>query len=276
MSISPENGELYQGVHSVAFERLRHHARRLGVVALCGVTAIATTNIVQSEVPEKDVAAAGLFEPVLLSEQTISSDGFIEHEVQQFEVMREAAQNQDDPTPEVEILREEPLIDEMASIIEEAAVVHEIDPNMMAAFLWKESCGNPDPGISSAGARGIMQVMPATAADMIERYDVVSYDPQDPHDSIMMAARVIQTNRDHYLPNMIDSKYLENSETATEIIPVSYNWGIGGAQRYVESGFDRTILPTETQDYLVEVEYLLEEMPSNGQNTRCHGNPQAQ
>lgn len=66
----------------------------------------------------------------------------------------------------------------------------------------------------------------------------------------------------------------KNKTNAQEILPVSYNWGIGGAQRYVESGFDRGILPAETLDYLIEVEYLLEELPASGEETRCKDNPQ--
>lgn len=41
-------------------------------------------------------------------------------------------------------------------------------PELAAAIMWQESRGNPR-AISRAGARGLMQVMPATAKDLYDR-----------------------------------------------------------------------------------------------------------
>lgn len=277
MPISPEQGGYYNCEPEPKPMLSPVSARRLVGVTACAAVVFATANgISQLERDESEsIEVINNIEPE--HRPTVFSDEFVEHEIDRFIAMHQtfqATQAIEQAQEDVTILREEPVIDELAPIIERTAQVHDIDPNFMTAIAWKESCGALDPGVSSAGALGIMQVMPDTAADMIEKNDIDEYNPNDPTDSVMMAATVISTNRDYYLPNMIEPSYLEDSSTATEILAVSYNWGIGGAQQFVESGFDRNVLPAETVDYLIEVEYLLEEEPESGEDTRCYGNPQ--
>ena len=50
-------------------------------------------------------------------------------------------------------------------LIEEYSALHAVDPNLVMAVVQAESGGNPN-ALSSKGAAGLMQLMPATAADL--------------------------------------------------------------------------------------------------------------
>src|SRR5690606_30080156 len=52
--------------------------------------------------------------------------------------------------------------------IQRAALLHGIDPGLLAIVVHTESRGRPEPR-SPAGARGLMQLMPATAAEIAEQ-----------------------------------------------------------------------------------------------------------
>lgn len=69
---------------------------------------------------------------------------------------------------------------EIEKIILEAAAKFNLDPNLIRAVIWKESAGRSR-AVSSAGARGLMQLMPGTAA----RYGVRSDELYNPRKNIM-------------------------------------------------------------------------------------------
>jgi soluble lytic murein transglycosylase-like protein len=52
---------------------------------------------------------------------------------------------------------------EMAQLLARAGALHNIDTDLLASVVQAESAGNAR-AVSSAGARGLMQLMPATAA----------------------------------------------------------------------------------------------------------------
>jgi soluble lytic murein transglycosylase-like protein len=64
--------------------------------------------------------------------------------------------------------------------------MNEIDPNLTRAMIYVESAGDPQ-AVSHKGARGLMQLMPATASDM-----GVS-NPLDPAQNIFGGTRYIQS-----------------------------------------------------------------------------------
>jgi tape measure domain-containing protein len=70
------------------------------------------------------------------------------------------------------------LSDEVQKIIEEAAEKFKIDPDLIRAVIGQESSGRPG-AVSPKGARGLMQLMPGTAA----RFGVS--DIHDPRQNIM-------------------------------------------------------------------------------------------
>lgn len=108
---------------------------------------------------------------------------------------------------------------------------HGIPPSLLARVLWQESRFRPDvirgETVSSAGALGIAQFMPATARDM-------GVDPLDAPSAIDGAARYLRLLRDA----------LGDWTSAL----AAYNWGIGNVRRY---GLDA--MPAETRKYVSDI-----------------------
>lgn len=114
------------------------------------------------------------------------------------------------------------------AIIEKAARRYGIDGELIRAVIKAESNFNPK-AVSSAGAQGLMQLMPATARGL-----GVS-DSFDPEQNVMAGTR--------FLKDML-RRYHGNLDEAL----AAYNWGPGKVDKY---GTDR--LPRETRAYLAKV-----------------------
>ncbi|HEY5236959.1 MAG TPA: lytic transglycosylase domain-containing protein [Rhizomicrobium sp.] len=88
-----------------------------------------------------------------------------------------------------------PQIERWQPLIFEAARRFDIPENWIAAVMRLESAGlltlNGKPITSSAGAMGLMQLMPATYADLRARYGL-GVDPYDPHNSIFAGAAYLR------------------------------------------------------------------------------------
>ena len=54
---------------------------------------------------------------------------------------------------------------DLPRLLDEAGAAHHLDPDLLASVVHAESDGRPG-AVSRAGARGLMQLMPATAADL--------------------------------------------------------------------------------------------------------------
>ncbi|KIX11735.1 lytic transglycosylase [Dethiosulfatarculus sandiegensis] len=114
----------------------------------------------------------------------------------------------------------------MDALIKKAANKHGLDPNLVKAVVATESDFNPA-CVSSAGAQGLMQLMPETAKDLgVEN-------PFDPAQNIEGGAR--------YLSWML-KRFDGNLNKALS----AYNWGPSN----VEAGGK---LPLETKNYLKKV-----------------------
>ncbi len=96
-------------------------------------------------------------------------------------------------------------------IIQEAAAEYGLDPALLRAVIAQESGGNPS-ARSSAGAMGLMQLMPATA----ESLGVT--DPYDPRQNIFGGAR--------YLRGLLDRM------GSVELALAAYNAGPGAVRRF--------------------------------------------
>jgi soluble lytic murein transglycosylase-like protein len=77
-----------------------------------------------------------------------------------------------------------------ADLFESAGAAHGIAPRLLAAVAKVESGFNPS-AVSSAGARGLMQFMPATAAGM-------NVNPMDPASAVDGAARLLRGHLERF------------------------------------------------------------------------------
>lgn len=118
----------------------------------------------------------------------------------------------------------------LESIISKASARYGVDGGLITAVIKTESNFNPK-AVSPAGARGLMQLMPATARGL--GVD----DPFDPEQNVMAGTRFLRTLLDRY-DGDLDSAL------------AAYNWGPGNVDRSPER------LPRETRNYLARVKQL--------------------
>jgi len=114
------------------------------------------------------------------------------------------------------------------TVIREAGQKYGVDPSLIRAVIQAESGGNPQ-AVSRAGARGLMQLMPATAAEMGVTNSF------DPAQNIMGGARYLR-------------KLLDRYRGDTKLALAAYNWGMGNLEKRPES------MPPETKNYIAKVE----------------------
>lgn len=114
--------------------------------------------------------------------------------------------------------------------IREAALRFGVPEQWVRAVMRQESGGRDD-AVSSAGAMGLMQVIPSTYAMLRARYDLGD-DPYEPHDNIMAGTAYIREMYDRYgAPGFL----------------AAYNAGPNRLDSYMAEG---TPLPNETVSYL--------------------------
>ncbi len=114
------------------------------------------------------------------------------------------------------------------AIIRNAANRFGVNEGLIKAVIKMESDFNPR-AVSHAGARGLMQLMPSTAAGLGVR------DSFDPQQNIMAGTR--------FLRDMLD-RYEGNLDSAL----AAYNWGPGNVDKSRGA-----FLPRETREYLAKV-----------------------
>jgi hypothetical protein len=130
------------------------------------------------------------------------------------------------PTPAPAATGDDSVIDSICAIIDSSARAQDLPVVFLTRLIWQESNFHAD-AVSSAGARGIAQFMPATAGAR------GLADPFDPESAIPKAAALLAELR----------KQFGNLGLAA----AAYNAGPGRVARYVAGQAD---LPPETQDYV--------------------------
>jgi len=121
-----------------------------------------------------------------------------------------------------------------AGAIEKAAAKYRLAPELVRAVVKAESNFDHQ-AVSSVGAQGLMQLMPATAAELGVQ------DSFDPEQNVMGGSR--------YLRQMLD-RYDGDLDKAL----AAYNWGMGNLDRS-----DGQSLPQETRDYIARIKRYLDE-----------------
>ena len=119
--------------------------------------------------------------------------------------------------------------DQFQPDIDAASKQYGINPTWLARLLQQEN-GFKVSGTSPAGAQGIAQFMPGTAA----QYGV---DVNDPHSSILGAAHYLHDNLNRFGGNL-------------GLATAAYNWGGGNLQNWLKKG--GTVNP-ETADYVKSI-----------------------
>ena len=115
-------------------------------------------------------------------------------------------------------------VERFQHLIDRYAQASNLEPNLVKAVIYAESGGDPH-AVSTQGASGLMQIMPATAAEL----GVV--DLFDPADNIESGTRYLATLMERF--------------HAPELALWAYNAGPGSV--------DRDIMPSETQKYVPKV-----------------------
>ncbi len=131
-----------------------------------------------------------------------------------------------------------------AAEIESAAERHSVDPLLVCAVIKCES-GWDSQAVSSAGAVGLMQVMPSTAEAVADSgvVDAGTYDPADLTDPV--------TNIEYGTAYL---GMLQNHLATTEQVVVAYNAGPTVVQEWLETGeVPDSISYPETRAYLDRV-----------------------
>ena len=125
-----------------------------------------------------------------------------------------------------------------AAHIAEASQRFGIPEPWITAVLRAESAGDMR-AVSSAGAMGLMQVMPATWAELRTRHGL-GRDPYDPRDNILAGTAYLREMFDRY------------GNVAAML--AAYNAGPGRYDEYLANG---RILPTETRAYVAALAPIL-------------------
>jgi hypothetical protein len=113
-------------------------------------------------------------------------------------------------------------------IIESAANKYGVDADLIRAVIQTESGGNPR-AVSKAGAQGLMQLMPETAAELGVK------NPFDPTENINGGTQYL-------------GKLLARYRGDTKMALAAYNWGMGNLERSAQH------MPTETKNYVKRVQ----------------------
>jgi hypothetical protein len=121
----------------------------------------------------------------------------------------------------------------ISAVVGEAAVRFALPPSWITGVMRRESGFQPL-AVSSAGAVGLMQVMPSTYRDLRLRYGL-GPDPAEPRDNVLAGAAYLRELYDRFGPDGFLA---------------AYN---AGPERYVKALIGEAALPAETRRYVAQL-----------------------
>jgi soluble lytic murein transglycosylase-like protein len=132
-----------------------------------------------------------------------------------------------------------PASEAYADIIQEAAAIYDLDPNLIHAVMQTESAFHPY-AVSRAGAEGLMQLMPELSTEMGVG------NAFDPRENIMGGVRYLKRLLDYHKGDL-------------DLALASYNAGPGNVERYGGVPPFR-----ETRNYLKTIKQILAARRNSG------------
>lgn len=121
---------------------------------------------------------------------------------------------------------------------------------MLSQAVQTQESGNNPGAVSAKGATGLMQIMPGTARDIAKQIGDKNF-PAGENDTVVgayMSNPVINKQYGNYYLGL-QLRTFANTRNPIETALVAYNAGPQVAQQWVESGYDDSMLPKETQNY---------------------------
>lgn len=148
---------------------------------------------------------------------------------------------------------ERPAADPYAAHIAEASQRFRIPERWIRAVMQVESAGRVR-AVSSAGAMGLMQIMPETWAELRSRHRL-GRDPFDPRDNILSGTAYLREMYDRFgLPGFL----------------AAYNAGPGRYEDHLATG---RALPRETRNYMATLLTMIGLASSNATATTAAASP---
>lgn len=129
-----------------------------------------------------------------------------------------------------EAMRPGPPPQTVKALLARAADIYKLDPELLSAVAWQESKHDPS-AVSKAGAVGVLQIMPAVAAD------AGGIDRANPVANIMTGAELL-------------SRLLKRYGGNTGLALAAYNAGPARVDRWLKAGGKLDALPAETRGYV--------------------------
>lgn len=129
-------------------------------------------------------------------------------------------------------VRVSPKGGEFEALAMEKNKAHGVDEHLLKHVMHKETGGLKDRAhaVSSAGAQGVMQLMPATAKSLGVK------DAFDPEQNIEGGIKFLA---------QLERKYKD-----PKLAAMAYNWGPGNVDKWLMAGADMSKLPKETRNYV--------------------------
>ncbi len=128
-----------------------------------------------------------------------------------------------------------------ADIVEQAAAMYNVDPNLIYAVIKQESNFNKN-AVSGAGAKGLMQIIDPTSKQMARKIDTIdskNYDIFDPYTNIHIGTKYLS-----YLIKYFDGNYY--------LAIIAYNAGMGRVDTWLEAEYNEY---TDYTKLLENIEY---------------------